>query len=395
MHLYKHFWKMVCNYKAGIIIYLSIGMIMMLIVGITAPNIVNEQTEDKIVTPSVQISYVDYDKSVLSEGIIEYLLVGNELTDYSGKGEEEINNLVYFDITDFFIEIPAGFEDSVDTDDEDLSVLYRTSAAGSSEVFSVKSGVEAYINMYRHYVSDGASPNEATTKALDLLTRETDITVRRVASGLGGTVKEWSIYEMSVYFIYLSLGMVLLSAGAVIVNSGDENIGKRVEASPVGNLSRLVADTTGLYTFGLVIWVIVCSVMFIYGRGTQLMVQRGHLLAILILLSIMANCSLTAFITSFNMGQDSLSKIANIVGLSMSFMSGIFVPQWLMGEGVLTVARFLPFYWAVRACNTIYTECGAGITFNVNDVYRCFGMLGVYIVAFALLAVLVRKMRKA
>jgi len=37
----------------------------------------------------------------------------------------------------------------------------------------------------------------------------------------------------------------------------------------------------------------------------------------------------------------------------MSFISGVFVPQELLGSHVLKIASFTPVYWYVRANNTI------------------------------------------
>lgn len=396
MHLYKHFWKMLKNNKMGILIYLGIGAIMLLIIGIISSDIVNDKSQDEIKMPSVDISYLDNDNSVLSKGIIEYLSNDNEVTDYAGKTDEEINNVVYFSITDYHMEIPEGFQEAVESNIENMDLIeYRTGMSGSTETFAITSKVETFVNMYKHYIDEGLSSDAAVTKTAEKLSYKPDITVRRTNTGLGGTSKEWSIYEMSVYFIYLSLGMILMSAGAVIVNSNEENIGKRIETSPVTSFARLLADTIGLYSFGIVLWIIVMLAAFIYGHDTKFINERGYLLAINTLLMIFCNCSMTAFVSSFKMGQEALLKVANIIGLSMSFMSGLFVPQWLLGEGVLAVAKFVPFYWGVRAINTIYTESGAGLSFDLGEIYKCFGVSFVFIIAFALLALLVRRMRKA
>ena len=48
-------------------------------------------------------------------------------------------------------------------------------------------------------------------------------------------------------------------------------------------------------------------------------------------------------------GKEASSAIANIVTLSSCFLSGVFVPQAFLGEGVLRVASFFPTYWYVKA----------------------------------------------
>jgi ABC-2 type transport system permease protein len=43
----------------------------------------------------------------------------------------------------------------------------------------------------------------------------------------------------------------------------------------------------------------------------------------------------------------------NVITLGMSFLGGVFVPQSVMSKSVLSVGRFLPSYWFVRANDAI------------------------------------------
>ncbi|MFP4661668.1 MAG: hypothetical protein ACLFPF_05715 [Halanaerobiales bacterium] len=45
--------------------------------------------------------------------------------------------------------------------------------------------------------------------------------------------------------------------------------------------------------------------------------------------------------------------IANVVALGTSFISGLFVPQFLLGKTVLSIASFTPNYWYVKSNNSI------------------------------------------
>jgi hypothetical protein len=48
--------------------------------------------------------------------------------------------------------------------------------------------------------------------------------------------------------------------------------------------------------------------------------------------------------------------IAILIGTTMtlSFISGVFVPQQLLGNTVQTIASFTPIYWYVKASNDIH-----------------------------------------
>jgi len=47
------------------------------------------------------------------------------------------------------------------------------------------------------------------------------------------------------------------------------------------------------------------------------------------------------------------AAIANVVSLGMSFISGVFVDQELLGKTVLNIASFTPSYWYVKAVGDI------------------------------------------
>ena len=63
--------------------------------------------------------------------------------------------------------------------------------------------------------------------------------------------------------------------------------------------------------------------------------------------------------------------IANILGLGMSFLCGIFVPQAFLGNTVLAIGRFLPAYWYVRITNMFGSY--ANDVFSASTYWMCIG----------------------
>ena len=129
----------------------------------------------------------------------------------------------------------------------------------------------------------------------------------------------------------------------------------------------------------------------IFGHNTQVFTQFWWVIAVNSLLATLVNCAIASVITAFNITSNSLSMITNIVTLSMSFISGVFVPQWLLGESVLRVARFLPFYWAVYANNMTYSA--SGVAFDMNELLMCFGVQVLFAVVLALAAAFIKSSR--
>ena len=103
-------------------------------------------------------------------------------------------------------------------------------------------------------------------------------------------------------------------------------------------------------------------------------------------LTTMIACAFAAFVTSFDVTSNSLSMITNIASLSMAFVSGVFVPQYLLGEGLLTVAKFMPMYWCVVASNMIDVNS----TYDSGKLLMCFGIEILFIVALTMAAAFVK-----
>lgn len=51
--------------------------------------------------------------------------------------------------------------------------------------------------------------------------------------------------------------------------------------------------------------------------------------------------------------RNAISAASNVLSLGPSFISGVFVPQQMLGQNVLSIAKFTPTYWYVTANNLI------------------------------------------
>ena len=387
MHLYKSFFRLLKRNPIGIIIYTSIFVMMILLLVIIARSV---QTSDTEFNNSNSISYIDNDGSALSKGLIKYLSGQNKLTDYSGKSESKILDLVFFGISEYHMTIEKGFSEAVLAGD-DSKIVYNTSFNMSGEVFNINSSVNNYINTYRDYKIMGLSDEEAADKACELLSDGTTIKILSDDSKPKAAGNELIVGQLNQYFCYLALGFLALGVGHTVIANNDELVGRRIDASPVTRKKISLTNTAGLITSGMVLWLIFIVFNIIFGHDTKAFTEYWWVIMINSFLSMLVACAITSVITSFRVNTNSLSMITNIVSLSMSFVCGVFVPQWLLGEGVLRIARFLPFYWAVYANNMTYA--GSGVKFDMEQIMICFGMQAMFAVVLALAAAFIKNSR--
>ena len=102
----------------------------------------------------------------------------------------------------------------------------------------------------------------------------------------------------------------------------------------------------------------------------------------------------TLMISCFRLTAGTLSLICNSVGLSMSFLCGIFVPFYFLSSGVQTFAHFLPFFWSAKVFNTIYSGSGMNYTFSVGDIFASLGVQILFGLAFILVSFVIKKARQ-
>lgn len=387
MHLYKNFFRLLKNNKTGIIIYGCIFVIMIILLCAIAGANSSPEGEFK---KSYDMSYKDNDDSVLSRGLIEYLSKNNNVYDYKDKSDTSILDMVFFGVSDYHMTIDKGFGDLIDAGEEG-KICYNTSFEMSSDVFGIDNMVNNYISAYRNYKLMGCDDTQAAVKAGELLSNETKINVVSERADSEGNGSELIVFQINQFFCYLVLGFLALGVGHTIIANNDEEVGRRIEASCVSRKKISLANTLGLITAGVVVWLFFALINVFAGSGTSLFKEYWWVILINSFITMLVACSIASFLTSFKLNTNSLSMLTNIVSLSMCFMCGVFVPQWLIGEGVLKFARFLPFYWSVYVNNMTYP--GSGVAYDAGQMVLSFGIQLMFAIVIALAAAFVKSSR--
>jgi len=387
MHLYKSFFRLLRRNATGIVIYACIFVVMLVLLFFVAR--INPQSDTEF-SRTNHISYIDNDNSALSRGLIKYLSLNNELSDFSDKSESSILDIVFFGISEYHMTIDKGFAEEINSG-KDSRISYKTNFEMSGVVFGINGTVNNYINAYRDFKLLGASDEEAAKKATELLSDETSVKVVTDDTKPKASSDEIVVSQINQFFSYLALGFLALGVGHTIIANNDIEVGKRIDASPVTRRKISFANTAGLITAGVFIWLLFIVINIVFGAKTKVFTEYWWVIMINSFLTMLVCCAIASVITSFGINSNTLSMITNIVSLSMSFISGVFVPQWLLGDGVLTVARFLPFYWSVYANNMTYAP--SGVAFDMHELMVCFGIQILYAAALALVAAFIKNSR--
>jgi ABC-2 type transport system permease protein len=103
--------------------------------------------------------------------------------------------------------------------------------------------------------------------------------------------------------------------------------------------------------------------------------------------------SISFLIGNLVKSQSAISAVSNVITLGSSFISGVFVPQELLGSSVLKIASFTPTYWFVRANDSIAALTQFDFTHVKNILSYILIELGFGLAFFAIALVIGKKRR--
>ncbi len=98
--------------------------------------------------------------------------------------------------------------------------------------------------------------------------------------------------------------------------------------------------------------------------------------------------SISFFIGLVIKSRNAQAAIVNVLALGLSFISGVFVPQFLLGESVLRIASFTPTYWFVRA-NQLISLSDINKNFDISFLYKELAMQVAFIFVFIILTIVI------
>ena len=139
----------------------------------------------------------------------------------------------------------------------------------------------------------------------------------------------------------------------------------------------------GNISYAIVVWIIMILASFIMYKG-YMFSMNGILFLVNSFIFTLSALSMGLLISTIVKSRSAMSAAANVVSLGLCFISGVFVPQEYLGKAVISIAKFNPVYWYIKANE----EISILVNFNeTNVVPIIYNMLIVFGFAAAILAV--------
>lgn len=340
MTVFKKYLKIANTYTLMIIIYTAIFLGLAIFAG----TYNSSSTEYKSMDVKVAIINRDEDSNLIN-GLKEYIQGSGKLVNLEDK-EEKLRDALFYRSVDYIMIIPDNYTSDF-ISGKNVRIETMELPDSYSSVYS-KSLLNKYLNTANMYLEAGISDETLNKLIKEDLSKNVEVSMLDKQKDIDFTMVA-SYYNFSNYML-ITITMVIITM--IMVSFNEEKIKRRNFISPVSYKSMNRQLLLGNYTVGLAIWLLYVIFSFIL-YSEAMMTMNGLLLVINSLVLMIFIQAFSFMIAKFTSNREILSGVGNVFGLGSSFICGAFVPQNMLSPFVLTLAKFLPSYWFIKANNEI------------------------------------------
>lgn len=302
---------------------------------------------------------------------------------------ESIQDALYYRSVVYIVRVPADFTQKFMNGE--AVTLGKTVIPNATESVYVDLKINQYLKVASLYTA--TNKNITPEELVTFVAKDLENTAK---VDLKTAVKETKNQSYATfYFNYLAYSLfavLVLGISTIILVFNNQQLRQRNACAPMSvgkvNLQFVLANAL----FSIIAWLIMVMFCIVLDIKNSNMTNTALFLLNSFVFALCA-ASISFLIGSLAKNRESISAITNVVALGPSFISGVFVPQEMLGDSVLRIASFTPTYWYVKANNII----GSLSTFNMDSMGSMFQYIGVelgFTVAFLALALVVGKRKQ-
>lgn len=392
MQVFKTFFRIAKKQIYGAMIYVVIFIAIMFVMS----SQTSREAETRFQARALDITVIDEDHTEASRALVSYLGSIHNLVELPDRERETLFDNLYYQWISYVLVIPAGYEERLSGADTE-GLVSGGKLADSARGYFVEQQIDEYLSGITLYLSGGYTLEEALGKMGDAMEQEATVETVSFGSGAENSVNTMMVYFFQ-YFPYIFLSMMILGMCPILLVFHRSELQSRMQCSAFcGHLVNLQL-TMGCVLYTVLLWAIfLLAALLIYGpsdlfsgKGLLLLGNSAAFLPVGVAITLLLGTAISARVKKNP--SNVLNMAANVIGLGMSFLCGIFVPQYLLGDTVLTIAHFLPAYWYVRNSNMIGGFSEEAMNYGI---YRtCIGMQLLFFAAFFAVYLAASRQRK-
>lgn len=336
MQIYKTFMKISFKNIGTCIIYLTMFIIFSSMIS---------KSENSFNETKIKVAVIDNDKSTLSETLYNYIDKNHSIRDIGEKNEW--SDYIFYHDVEYILVINEGFEENIMSGNGD-NLLTSYQAPDSNLSYIVESRINTFVNNVKLYMSSGYDAETACEKAV--LT--SDVSSNVIFSN---DEQKKSFSSMHFFFNFLPFIMLIIfmqCIGVLILIFNEPNLKERTAISCLSFTRRNIEFILAIITYMLGIYVVCMGIASVLHRN-ELFCKKGLYYIINAMIYMFVCISITFLTSQFCKKISALSICSNIIGLSSSFLCGVFVQRELLPAKVVSISKCLPTYWYIDVTEQI------------------------------------------
>lgn len=339
MQVFNAFIKIARKRLGTIITYFAIFAVLCLIM--TSQR--DAQMNSNFQSTSLDICIIDRDGSTASTALTDYLSsIHNriELPD----DEEVLQDNLYYRYVDYILTIPEGFEKNL-KNGATSKLLTNVKIPGSGNGAFIDQQIDSYLQTIQMYLAGGDTLENAIASTDSFLAESPDVTT---VSFTKESSSDSDAFYFFRYLPYVLIAILISGLSPLLVTMNEKDLRARTTCSSLSLSSHNLQVSLGAAVYSLFVWLAFMLLGVIF-YGAEMFTTNALFAMLNSFIFLLFTASVTLLISLFSPSQNVANMLSNVLGLSISFLCGIFVPQSMLSENIVKASRFLPAYWYTRA----------------------------------------------
>ncbi|OPX42391.1 ABC-2 family transporter protein [Ruminiclostridium hungatei] len=356
MIIFKTYFKIIKKLSLP----LSIYIVVFLALSIVFSYIGNSNNADTFTQSKTRVAFINEgEPSALIQGLKDYLGGHSTYVDIENR-TDKLQDALFFRDAEYILRIPEGFTKNFMTGK--TVTVDKTVVSGSVSSIYTDILINKYFNTARLYVNNSKeiSQEELVGQIKKDLELETEVILKSAGKNTAHTSAIVYFYN---YMPYILINIIILGVSSIMLVFNDIRLRRRNLCSPVSNISVNSQILLGNIVFSVSCWAMLVILSLLLYRQDMFNLNSVYFCINSLVLTITI-LSMSFLIGVLIKSRNAQSGISNVVSLGMCFLTGVFVPQEMLSENVLAIAKFLPTYWYIRANKAI----GALTNFNMENI---------------------------
>jgi ABC-2 type transport system permease protein len=385
MPVFKAYFTVIRKAIPSLIVYFMLFVMMATIF----TRMVGSSSSPTSFTPDKNdISIQSAETSVLIDGLTAYLSQSANIIPID-SGKDSLEDALFFGRVDDVLHIPAGFTAQL-MSGESVMQIERASNALSGSSVNIDMCISRYLELARLYVLN--EPGITQTALVDRVAKDLTAQAQVDVLSSDAQVKAGDITDTFRYMAYSIIAILIMGITSIMLAFNKPELARRNQCAPMSPSKMNLQLFAGNLIFTVAVWAVLGLITYFLSGQPDF----GPNLLLLYLNTLVF--SITALAIAFLAGkfikrQIAQAAVANVVSLGMSFISGIFVPQFLLGDTVLKIASFTPSYWYIKAVETIKNISVYNLE-NLRPVFEAMAIQLAFAAACLVVALVASKQKR-